>query len=140
LLRRTIQGMMGPRVIPERLEFMNKNNNATWITKHGTRRVRNDAPTLDQAIVAAQGLTDNLSEQAEIAAALMGLPLDEVRAALVKMGPAPKEPVQTVAFAGPASAPRTVVVERKPSRRIGAPADRTGRPVSIARSFSMSRA
>ncbi len=126
---------------PERLEFMNKNNQTTWVTKHGTRRVRNDAPTLDQAIVAAQGLTDNLGEQAEIAAALMGLPLDEVRAALVKMGPAPKEPVQTVAFAGPASAPRTVVVERKPSRRIGAPADRTGRPASaVGRSFSMNRA
>jgi hypothetical protein len=132
--------MIRPRFIPERLEFMNKNNKTTWVTKHGTRRVRNEAPTLDQAIVAAQGLTDNLSEQAEIAAALMGLPLDEVRAALAKLGPAPREPVQSVAFAGPASAPRIVVVERKPSRRIGAPADRTGRPASLVRSFSMSRA
>ena len=125
---------MGPRFIPERLEFMNKNNNATWVTKHGTRRVRNDAPTLDQAIVAAQGLTDDLNEQA-----LIGLPLDEVRTALAKMGPAPKEPVRTFAFAGPSSAPRTVVVERKPSRRIGAPADRSGRATSVSRSFSMSR-
>jgi hypothetical protein len=132
--------MIATRFIPERLEFMNKNNGTTWITKHGTRRVRNDAPTLDQAIVAAQGLTDNLGEQAEIAAALMGLPLDEVRAALAKLGPAPREAVQSFAFTGSASAPRTVVVERKPSRRIGAPADRTGRPTSLVRSFSMSRA
>jgi hypothetical protein len=120
---------------------MSKNNNTTWQTKHGTRRVRNEAPTLDQAIVAAQGLTDNLDEQAEIAASLMGLSLDEVRAALAKLGPAPKEPVRSVAFTGPSSAPRTVVVERKPSRRIGAPADRTGRPASaVGRSFSMNRA
>lgn len=132
--------MIALKFIPERLEFMNKNNGTTWITKHGTRRVRNDAPTLDQAIVAAQGLTDNLGEQAEIAAALMGLPLDEVHAALAKMGPAPKRSVQSVAFAGPASAPRTVVVERKPSRRVGAPADRAARPASLMRSFSMSRA
>jgi hypothetical protein len=82
-----------------------------------------------------------LDEQAEIAASLMGLPLDEVRAALAKLGPAPKEPVRSVAFTGPSSAPRTVVVERKPSRRIGAPADRTGRPASaVGRSFSMNRA
>src|SRR5262245_23760376 len=120
---------------------MSKNKGKSWNTKYGPRRVRDDAPTLGEAIAAAQGLTDELSEQAEIAAALMGLPFDEVHAALVKLGPPRKEPMRSVAFAGPASAPRTVVVERKPSRRIAAPADRAGRPPSAApRTFSLSRA
>ena len=47
---------------------MSKNNDKTWKTKYGPRRVKNDAPTLGEAIVAAQGLSDDIDEQAEIAA------------------------------------------------------------------------
>ena len=49
-----------------------------WNTKYGTRRVRRDPPTLDEAIFAAIGITDDQNEQAEIAASLMGLPLEAV--------------------------------------------------------------
>ena len=42
-------------------------------------RVRREPPTIDEAIVAAQGLTDALDQQVVIAAELMGMPQDEVR-------------------------------------------------------------
>ena len=103
---------------------MNENNKKAWNTKHGPRRVRDEAPTLAEAIAAAQGLSDELDEQAEIAAALIGLPRDQVRAELLETAPAPKPATKSVVFAGPASAPRTVVVERKPTRRAAPAADR----------------
>ena len=106
---------------------MSKNNKtAAWKTKYGPRRVRQEAPTLDEAIVAAQGLTDELDEQADIAASLMGLPRDQVRAELVKLAPArKKDTLKSVVFTGPASAPRTIVVERKISRRVVPAAQRS---------------
>ena len=97
---------------------MSKNNGKTWKTKYGPRRVKNDAPTLNEAITAAQGLSDDIDEQAEIAASLMGVPREQVRSELQKLAPPRKDVLKTVAFTGPASAPRTVIVERKPSRRI----------------------
>ena len=97
---------------------MSKNNKKTWNTKYGARRVRQEAPTLAEAIAAAQGLSDDIDEQTEIAASLMGLPRDQVRAELLKTAPRAKEVVRSVVFTGSASAPRTFVVERKPSRRI----------------------
>ena len=42
----------------------------------------------------------------------------EVRAELLKLAPPRKDIQKTFAFTGPASAPRTVIVERKPSRRV----------------------
>src|SRR6266436_6132789 len=51
-----------------------------WNTKYGPRRVRRDPPTLDEAIFAAIGITDDHQAQAEIAAALMGMPFDAVLA------------------------------------------------------------
>ena len=97
---------------------MSKNNDKAWKTKYGPRRVRQEAPTLEEAIAAAQGLSDEINEQAEIAASLMGLPYDEVHAALLKAAPPRKDVKTSVVFTGPASAPRTIVVERKPSRRV----------------------
>ncbi len=118
---------------------MSKNNSKAWNTKYGPRRVRDEAPTLDEAIVAAQGLSDEIDAQAEIAAALVGLPLEQVRTELLKLAPPRKDVTRTFAFTGPASAPRTVVVERKPSRRVISAADRAARPSwsSSARSLSM---
>jgi len=95
-----------------------------WYTKYGPRRVRFDPPTLREAIIAAQGLTSDLEQQAEIAAALMALPVDEVRAELLLMGPA-RNSAQIMTSSGPGGAARTVIVERKPSRR---PAVATGAP------------
>ena len=106
---------------------MSKNNGQAWKTKYGPRRVRHEAPTLEEAITAAQGLSEELDQQAEIAAALMGLPYDEVHAALRKTA-APRKDIKTsLVFTGPASAPRTIVVERKPSRRVVGAADRLQR-------------
>ena len=45
-----------------------------WETKDGRRRVRRDPPTVEEAVVAAQGLTDDLKEQIEIVASLMEVP------------------------------------------------------------------
>src|SRR6266702_4056968 len=108
---------------------MSKNNKQTWKTKYGPRRVRDDAPTLEEAIIAAQGLSDEIDEQAEIAASLMGVPRDQVRAELLKLAPPRKDVLRTFAFTGPASAPRTVIVERKPSRRV--------LPAGVARASAM---
>ena len=87
-----------------------------WNTKYGPRRVKENPPTLDEAIIAAQGLTDNLQQQAEIAASLMELPVDEVKAEVLKAG-AQRKTLQTVALTGRERAPRAVVVERRGPRR-----------------------
>jgi hypothetical protein len=50
--------------------------------------LRFDPPSLEEAIYAAQGLTDDIDGQAEIAARLMGVPEGDVRAAILKMAPA----------------------------------------------------
>jgi len=57
-----------------------------WNTKYGRRRVRRDPPTLDEAIFAAIGITDDQEAQAEIAASLMGLPIESVQAEVKKAG------------------------------------------------------
>jgi hypothetical protein len=88
----------------------------TWNTKYGPRRVRHDPPTLEEAIFAARGLTDDVEQQIEIAAGLMEVSADEVRAAL-KKSPVPRNQ-PTVAFTSRGGTERSVVVERKPSRRI----------------------
>jgi hypothetical protein len=86
-----------------------------WNTKYGTRRVRFDPPTLKEAIAAARGLTDELQQQAEIAASLMELPVEDVRVELLKTAP-PRNSVKIVTPSGREGATRTVIVERKPSR------------------------
>jgi hypothetical protein len=90
-----------------------------WKTKYGTRRVRYDPPTLKEAIAAARGLTDELQQQAEIAAALMDLPIEDVRAELLKHAP-PRNSTQIVTASGREGTARTVIVERKTSRRLAA--------------------
>jgi len=103
---------------------MSKNTNGFWNTKYGPRRVRRELPTVKEAIAAAQGLTDELEQQVEIAASLIGMPPDEVRVELLKFSPPRKDIVKSVTFAGSPSAPRAVVVERKPARRLAANIDR----------------
>jgi len=77
-------------------------------------------------------LSDDLNEQAYIAASLMGLPSDAVRAELRKTVPLRKAATQSFAFVGSASTPRTVVVERKPTRRVIPAAGRTALKRSVA--------
>ena len=91
----------------------------TWKTKYGPRRVKHDPPTLEEAIFAARGLTDDVDAQVEIAASLMEAAPDDVRA-LLKKTPAPRKAAATLAFTSRGGAERAVVVERKPSRRLPA--------------------
>jgi hypothetical protein len=56
----------------------------TWKTKWGTRRVRQEPPTLEEALIAAEAIADDAESRAVIAAELMGAPLDEVRAMLAR--------------------------------------------------------
>ena len=72
---------------------------------------RVELPTLDEAIIAAQGLSDTVEHQAEIAANLMGVSVAEVTPLLRKA--ATRSTVSTPT--------RTVVVVRRPSRSFAAP-------------------
>jgi hypothetical protein len=98
--------------------------NEDWNTKYGPRRVRRDPPTLEEAIFAAAGITEDLEAQAEIAAALMGMPLDVVQAEVKKQNRASARGVTRV-IAGEHGAQRSVVVERRVVRRVAA-GKRTG--------------
>jgi hypothetical protein len=79
--------------------------------------LRIEPPTLEEAIYAAQGLTDDVDDQVEIAARLMGLPEAEVRAAIqraatIKPRISMRPPVQARVAAGR----QPVVVERRAPR------------------------
>jgi len=89
-----------------------------WKTKYGTRRVRRDPPTLDEAIFAAVGITDDQKAQAEIAASLMGLPIESVLAEVKKVARTTARSTTRV-IAGEQGAQRSVVVERRVVRRFG---------------------
>ena len=94
-----------------------------WTTKYGPRRVRHDPPVLAEAIAAAQGLTDDVDQQAELAAELIGLPVADVRTEMKKAA-VRRQPV-TVTSTDRKGFTRAVVVERRPSRvLIGARAAR----------------
>lgn len=87
-----------------------------WDTKDGRRRVRRDPPTIEEAVVAAQGLTDDLKEQMEIVASLMEITPEEARGVVLRMGQ--RKDVNRVTVAGRIGAPRAVVVERRTSRSV----------------------
>ena len=71
---------------------------ADWNTKYGTRRVRHDPPTLDEAIFAAIGMTaDQVKKQARVNNRITA----------------------TRVIAGEQGAQRSVVVERRVVRRFG---------------------
>ena len=89
-----------------------------WNTKYGPRRVRRDPPTLDEAIFAAIGITDDQEAQAEIAASLMGLPIESVLAEVKKVARTTARSTTRV-IAGEQGAQRSVVVERRVVRRFG---------------------
>jgi hypothetical protein len=89
-----------------------------WNTKYGPRRVRRDPPTLEEAIFAAAGITDDQEAQAEIAAALMGLPIESVQAEVRKTARVSARS-STRVIAGEQGAQRSVVVERRVIRKFG---------------------
>ncbi len=92
-------------------------SDAVWNTKYGTRRVRVDLPTVQEAVFAAQGLTDDVEEQVEIAAALIGASEDEVRAEIARSKNIRQARVRPRSPTDFPTEPRTFVVERKGVRR-----------------------
>jgi hypothetical protein len=58
--------------------------NTTWHTKWGARRVRKDPPTIEEALIAAESMTDDLDQRVEIAASLIGASVEEVKALAAK--------------------------------------------------------
>lgn len=88
----------------------------TWKTKWGTRRVRKEPPTLDEALIAAEAMANDIESRAAIAAELMGAPVEEVRAALMR------QQAQTRGRATLVNGrSRAVVVEYKRPRTISRP-------------------
>jgi hypothetical protein len=89
-----------------------------WNTKYGPRRVRRDPPTLEEAIFAASGITEDVQAQAEIASALMGLPLDQVLPEVKKASRVAARTSTRVITADQGNhQQRAVVVERRTVRR-----------------------
>jgi hypothetical protein len=88
-----------------------------WNTKYGLRRVRRDPPTLDEAIFAAMGITEDAEAQAEIAAALMGLPIEAVQGEVKKAGRAAARSTRVIT--GEQGFQRSIVVERRVTRKFG---------------------
>ena len=84
---------------------------ATWKTKWGTRRVRRENPTIEEALVAAESLAEDPVQRAEIAASLMGVPVDEVTALAAKQAAKTRGRASLVA-----GRTRAVVVEYKRPR------------------------
>ena len=95
-----------------------------WETKDGLRRVRRDPPTIEDAVLAAQGLTEELDGQVEIVVALMAVSTEEARQAVLQM----RRPDNRLTIASRGGLTRAVVVERKsPRRATNAPRASVGR-------------
>ena len=105
-------------------------------------RVRREPPTIIEAVAAAQDLADDVDQQVEIAAGLIGLPHDEVRPHVVAAAARPRPDRMTerlhdrtaeriLSPASPTRVPRTVVVERR--TRPTVMIERRGRPLDPRR-------
>jgi len=92
----------------------------SWMTKWGSRKVRHDPPTLEEAFIAAASLTEDFAQKIEIAASLMGLPVEEVRSQAAKASAAASRP-SIVSGRG-----RSVVVQYKRPRLMRPPQRTTG--------------
>jgi hypothetical protein len=88
-----------------------------WDTKDGRRRVRHDPPTVEEAVLAAQGLTEEFSEQIEIVASLMEMSADEARGAVLRLGQRKDVNRRTITGTSRVGSQRAVVVERVAPRR-----------------------
>lgn len=94
---------------------------ATWVTKYGVRRVRVELPTLDDALYAAEGLTSDRGEQIRIAAELMQVPVEQVRAEAERIIKNRANTIERTSSSRsmPGSRPSgPIVVERRAPRRL----------------------
>ncbi|MFG5117725.1 hypothetical protein [Methylorubrum sp. POS3] len=99
-------------------------------------RVRREPPTIAEAVAAAQDLADDVEQQVEIAAGLIGLAADEVRPHVLSAAKAASRPQRSpeqrieqriMSPASPNRAPpRAVIVERR--SRPAVVVERRGRP------------
>ena len=89
-----------------------------WNTKDGRRRVRVDLPTVEDAVLAAQGLTGDVEEQVDIVVSLMPVSAQEARRAVLRMKRSGDD--SRVTIPGRTGTLRAVVVERKAPRRLAA--------------------
>ncbi len=87
----------------------------TWQTKYGRRRIREAQPTLEEALFAAKGLSDDFNEQVELAASLMGVPVEQVRTEAMKTKHTTT--LQVRSSTNEHGGTRSVVVERRVVRR-----------------------
>jgi hypothetical protein len=74
------------------------------------RRTRREPPDLEEAVTAAQGLSDRVESQIEIAARLMGVSEEDVRSIVVMRAQTPRS--------RPSPPSPSVVVERRRRRII----------------------
>ncbi len=88
----------------------------TWQTKYGRRRVKQALPTLDEALFAAKGMSDDFNEQIALAAELMGVPQEQVRAEAIKSRKSTTLEVRAP-LKDRSGGVRSVVVERRIVRR-----------------------
>ncbi|MCF4123959.1 hypothetical protein [Methylobacterium sp. SyP6R] len=85
-------------------------------------RVRKEPPTISEAVAAAQDLADDVEQQVEIAAGLIGLPPEEVRPHVLQAAQAQaakkteRAPERIISTGGGLRGPRTVIVERRAGR------------------------
>ena len=84
-----------------------------WNTKWGRRRVRKEPPTMEEALIAAEALTADPGQKAEIAASLIGVPVEDVKAFAAKQAAQTRGRSTLVA-----GRTRAVVVEYKRPRTI----------------------
>ncbi len=101
-----------------------------------TLRVKNEPPTLEEAMIAAACMTDDVAQQIEIAASLLGMPLD---AATAKALTAAKPRGNVVDITVRGRPQRSVVVEKK---RVVRPLDRplTGAVRAVTGQLRLNRA
>lgn len=100
-------------------------------------RVKNEPPTLEEAMIAASGMTDDASQQIELAAVLLGLPLD---AQTIKALNAVRPRGNVVDISVRGGAQRSVVVEKR--RVVARPLDRpiAGATRSVSGQLRLNRA
>jgi hypothetical protein len=94
-------------------EVVEAGMNTVWNTKWGRRRVRKEPPTMEEALIAAEALTVDPTQKAEIAASLIGAPIEDVKAFAARQ--AAQSRGRSTLVAGRT---RAVVVEYKRPRTI----------------------
>lgn len=89
-------------------------------------RIKKCPPTIEEAIIAAQGLADDIEGQVEIAAGFMGVAQDDVRP-LVMQAFQEAQMTEKRVIADRRGAERSVIVERTRVRRpVGSPVNSMG--------------